>query len=131
VKQDIRNREDIEEMLHAFYNRAFDDDRIGFFFREVVPIDIRTHVPEIALFWDAVVFGTRGYGKDVLSIHRNIHEASPIRKEHLDRWLELFTGTVNEFFEGEKAELMKQRARSIATMMHIKLNYPDGIKPSI
>ena len=33
-----------------------------------------------------------------------------IKKEHFDRWIELFNETVNELFAGEKAELAKQRA---------------------
>jgi len=35
----------------------------------------------------------------------------------------LFSETLDEFFEGSKTELMKQRAKSIATLMDIKLNH--------
>jgi hemoglobin len=35
--------------------------------------------------------------------------------------MHLFTATVDELFEGEKAELAKQRAISISTVMRIKI----------
>ena len=42
-------------------------------------------------------------------------------KAHFDHWLMLFTTTVDDLFEGEKAEQTKQRATSIATVMQIKI----------
>jgi hemoglobin len=127
MKKDIENREDLEHMLRAFYEKVFQDELIGRFFTEVVPLDLDTHIPVIADFWESVIFGKRGYRKNVMEVHRHISELSPIRKEHLDRWVEQFTQTISEWFEGEKAELMKQRARSIATLMDIKLNHPMGM----
>lgn len=126
MKQDIQNRQDIEKFLWAFYRKAFRDELIGRFFTEVVPLNLDTHIPVIADFWDSVVFNTRGYRKNVMEVHRNIHNLSAIKKEHLERWVQIFTETSDEFFEGERAILMKHRAQSIATLMDIKLNH-DGI----
>jgi hemoglobin len=86
-------------------------------------LDIAEHLPVITDFWEAVVLGTRGYGKNVMELHRHIHLLSAIKKEHLDRWVALFTQTIDRHFEGENATLMAQRARSIATMMDLKLNH--------
>ncbi len=121
--KDIESRSDIETMLISFYKKAFDDDLIGRFFTEVVPLDLVTHLPVITDFWESVILNKQVYRKNVMHIHHHIHELSPIKKEHLDRWVDLFTTTVDEFFEGEKASLMKQRAASIATLMDIKLNH--------
>ena len=121
--RDIETRDDIVSMLYSFYNRAFKDELIGRFFTEVVPLDLETHIPVIADFWESIVLGTRGYRKNVMEVHQHIHHLSAIKKEHLERWVFLFTGTVDALFKGDKAELMKQRARSIATLMDIKLNH--------
>lgn len=129
MNRDLQGREDIVDILWKFYTIAFKDDLIGRFFTEVVPLDLDTHIPVIADFWDSVVFNARGYRKNVMEVHHHIHQLSAIRKEHLDRWVKLFTGTVSENFEGEKAELMKQRARSIATLMDIKLNHNTLNRP--
>jgi hemoglobin len=127
LKKDIENRDDLEKVLNAFYKRAFEDDLISHFFLEVVPLDLKTHIPVITNFWESVVFNKHSYRKNVMEVHQHIHSLSQIKKEHLDRWVELFTKTIDDFFEGEKATLMKNRAASIATLMNIKLNYNNEI----
>jgi len=123
MKRDLETREDIEQVLQAFYQQATQDILIGHFFTEVIKLDIQQHIPVIANFWEAILFGSRTYSKNVMEVHQHIHQLSAIRKEHLDRWVYLFTQTVDHFYEGEKANLMKQRGASIATLMDIKLNY--------
>ena len=123
MKKDIETREELEAFLWAFYKKAFADELIGRFFTEVVPLDLNTHIPVIANFWESVAFNKPSYRKNVMEVHQHIHDLSKIKKEHLDRWVKLFTETLGENFEGSKAELMKQRARSIATLMDIKLNH--------
>ncbi|HZH96971.1 MAG TPA: group III truncated hemoglobin [Flavisolibacter sp.] len=120
---DISTRGDIEKVLSAFYQQAFTDALIGKFFTEVVPLHLPSHLPLIADFWESVLFGTQGYRKNVMAVHQHIHSLAQIRKEHLDRWVALFTKTVDDLFTGDKATLMKQRGASIATMMNIKLNH--------
>jgi hemoglobin len=126
MKKDIESREQLEAFLWAFYKKAFADELIGHFFIEVVPLNLETHVPVIANFWESVAFNKPSYRKNVMEVHKHIHHLSKIRKEHLDRWVKLFTETLAENFDGDRAELMKQRARSIATLMDIKLNH-EGI----
>ncbi|MDB5253662.1 MAG: hypothetical protein JWP27_2831 [Flaviaesturariibacter sp.] len=122
---DIQTRQDIEAVLTQFYTQAFADPSIGPFFTTVVPLDLDTHLPLIADFWESVVLGSRVYAKNVMEVHRQIHNIEPIRTDHLDRWVTLFTATVSKLFDGPKAELMKQRARSVATLMNMKLNHPQ------
>ena len=123
MKKDIETREELEAFLWGFYKKAFADELIGRFFIEVVPLDLETHVPIIANFWESVVFNKPSYRRNVMEVHQHIHHLSKIKKEHLDRWVKIFTETLDERFEGLKTELMKQRARSIATLMDIKLNH--------
>ena len=123
MKRDIETRQDIEDFLWTFYKKAFADALIGHFFTEVVPLDLKTHIPIIASFWESIIFNTHGYRKNVMEVHQHIHNLSKIQKKHLDRWIQLFTLTLDEYFEGPKTELMKQRAKSIATLMDIKLNH--------
>ena len=125
IMNDIETRADLEKILQAFYKKAFADDLIGRFFTEVVPLDLETHIPVITDFWESVLFGTRGYRKNVMEVHKNIHRLSPIHKQHLDRWLKLFQETIDGNYSGERAILMKQRAVSIATLMDIKMNHED------
>ena len=118
---DIESRKDIINLLTVFYQKAFADDLIGRFFTEVVPLDLETHLPIIADFWETILLDKRKYAKNVMQIHQHISSLSPIQKPHLDRWVKLMTETIDEYHEGNRATLMKQRARSIATLMEMKL----------
>lgn len=129
MKKDIESRDDIESMLYIFYRKAFEDDVIGYFFREVAPLDLNTHIPEITDFWESILFNSHSYRKNVMAIHKQISDRSTINKKHLNRWVQLFTETVSEEFEGNKAELMKQRAVSIATLMEIRFNQSNLQSP--
>jgi hemoglobin len=125
---DIEQRSDIERLLDVFYSKALVDPLIGYFFTEVVPLDMKTHIPVIADFWETVLFGKAAYKGDAMKVHRHIHQLSNFRDEHFKRWVQLFQQTVDELFSGSKAELAKQRAESIATLMRIKTIY-SGISP--
>ena len=56
-----------------------------------------------------------------MSVHTHLNKLTPLTKEHFERWLQLFTGTVDELFEGNKAMIAKEKALSIATIMEIKI----------
>ena len=73
-KRDIQDRQDLEDLLRTFYTRAFEDDLIGRFFTEVVPLDLRTHIPVITDFWESVIFNKHNYRKNVMQIHQRIHQ---------------------------------------------------------
>lgn len=119
--RDVENRSDLERLLTDFYTKVFADDLIAFFFTDVEPLNMETHIPVITDFWEAIVFGARNYRKNVMEIHQHISAKAMIEKKHLDRWVLLFTQTIDTLFEGPNATLMKQRATSIATLMQIKL----------
>ncbi|MFL5773750.1 MAG: group III truncated hemoglobin [Flavisolibacter sp.] len=118
---DINSREDITRILLSFYKKAFTDELIGKFFTEVVPLDLDTHIPVITDFWETILLDQRKYSKNVMQIHQHISSLSAIKKQHLDRWVKLITETIDEHNNGNRATLMKQRARSIATLMEMKL----------
>jgi len=68
-----------------------------------------------------VLFFTGGYTGNPMITHRKLNHVVSLSPDHFNRWLKLFLSTVDENFEGEKAELAKQRAMSIATVMQLKL----------
>lgn len=121
--KDIEERKDLFELLEAFYVKAFADELIGFYFTDVIKLDLETHLPIITDFWESVLLNIKQYRGDVMKLHQHINHLSPFKEEHFNRWVKLFCTTVDEFYEGEVAERAKQRAVSIATIMKIKLIY--------
>lgn len=121
MKQDILNREDLLLLMDRFYSKALTDATIGHYFTEVVQLNLQKHIPIITDFWETILFDTGKYNGNTMKVHEELHEKSPFKSEHFNRWMEMFKETVNENFEGNNAEKIKQRAISIATVMNIKM----------
>ena len=62
-----------------------------------------------------------------MSVHMHLNTQVPLMKEHFRRWLQLFAGTVDELFEGKKADIVKEKAASIAAIMETKITSPFKI----
>lgn len=117
---DIQTREDIDRLMHVFYERALADEMIGYIFSDVAHLDLKSHLPIIGDFWESLLFGTPTYAKhkrNPLEVHRELHLKSPLMPEHFKRWLEIFIASVDKEFAGERAEFLKSRAGAIARRM--------------
>lgn len=127
LKKDIENREDLLLLLQAFYTKALNDDTIGHFFTDVVHLDLQVHIPVIADFWETILLNGRSYTGNAILPHLHINKLSPMEDKHFNRWLQLYSQTIDTLFQGQTAETAKQRALSIATIMRIKIKNPSGI----
>ena len=117
---DINNRIDIDIILRSFYQKLLLDKRIAYIFTDVAKIDLEKHLPIIGDFWEMVLFHTGNYQKNVLRIHQDLNQQSPLTKEHFQIWLYNFNLTIDELYQGDNATIAKQRAQSVATVMQIK-----------
>ena len=101
--RDIESKQDITELVEQFYDKVLEDALLHPFFDG---IDFVQHLPRMIHFWSFVLLNEPGYTNDVTRTHASMD----LKKEHFDRWIELFNATVDELFTGEKAETAKQRA---------------------
>lgn len=122
TKYDITNRQDIERMISAFYEKVKRDKTIGFIFTDLIPIDWSLHIPLITDFWETILLDNPVYKNNAMGEHYKINKIHPLKKEHFTAWVELFTETVDEFYAGPLAELAKKRAVAIAALMEHKMN---------
>jgi hemoglobin len=111
---DIETREDCETLVRAFYGRAFEDPIIGFLFTDVAKLDLEAHVPRITSFWETVLLGNRTYSGGAFGKHAELHAKVPLREGHFERWLQIWFGTVDELFAGDRANLAKIHALRVA-----------------
>ena len=119
MKRDIETREDLESLLREFYSVATRDEEIGHHFAE---LDLKTHLTIIVNFWEKVLFGNPIYFGNPLAVHQTLHEKSPLNLEHFQRWLEIFSQTVDALFAGETADNAKLRGKMIAHSLNQNLN---------
>lgn len=121
MKTDIQNRTDINQLLDLFYSRVRADEALGYIFDGVAKVDWPTHLPKIGDFWESLLFGTAVFRGSPMQTHIHLNEQTPLLPEHFERWLQLFHTTIDELFEGEKAEEAKNRAFAIASTMQYKI----------
>jgi hemoglobin len=121
MKKDIANREDLLLLVKSFYEKLLGDPSISYIFTDVAKLDLEAHLPILVDFWDMVLFQSDTYQKNALQLHMHLHKQSPLTAEHFNTWLNYFNNTIDELYEGRIALLAKQRAKSIATVMQIKI----------
>ncbi len=121
IKKDIGDKQDIRVLVDAFYEKVKKDETIGYLFNDVARVNWEKHLPVMYDFWENVLFQTGGYAGNPMTVHADLHQRSPVTGAHFAQWKKLFLETVGEYFEGPVAELARQRALSIATVMEIKI----------
>jgi hemoglobin len=121
MKKDIESIDDIKVLIDHFYQQVIPDPVIGYIFTDAIKVNWEKHLPLIYKFWESILFYTGGYTGNPMVIHQGIHQIVHLTTDHFDRWITLFYSTVDQHFEGEKANLAKQRALSIANMMKVKI----------
>jgi hemoglobin len=118
---DIEDRGDCERLVRAFYGRALDDPVIGWIFVDIAKLDVEAHVPKIASFWETILLGARSYSGGAFRPHAALNTRVRLRAGHFERWLWLWNSTVDDLFEGERAELAKAHARRVAQAFKTRL----------
>lgn len=66
--------------MRAFYERAFEDERLGPIFVDVAQLDLGTHVPRITSFWETVLLGARSYGGGAFVPHYDLDQLTPLTR---------------------------------------------------
>ena len=118
---DIQTREDLYILVDEFYKKLLADERISYIFTDVMKIKIEEHLPVLVTFWSQAILGTGGYTRNLTQIHLDINNKEHLTPELFRIWLAHFYATVDELFQGDKAEQIKTQALSIATIMQIKI----------
>jgi hemoglobin len=99
----IDSKEDIELLVHRFYEKVVKDELLAPHFAHV---NWPAHFPRMIQFWSFILLDEEGFTGNVFDKHASL----AIDSSHFKRWLELFHETVDEHFTGYKADLAKQRA---------------------
>ena len=113
--KDIQTKEDITLIVEEFYDRVLKDEKLAHFFAH---LDFESHKPKMVNFWSFVLLDEPGYTTNVFDKHANLHANS----SDFNAWVALFHSTVNELFEGEKAEAAKFRATTLGFTFGSKLD---------
>ncbi len=122
MKKDINDRQDIELLVNAFYEKVQHDEKIGYIFTDIAKVNWQHHLPKMYDFWETILFGKKGFKGNPMEVHFKLNKIHPLLQEHFERWKSLFNDTINEHFEGEFAQLAIEKAQAIADLMLFKMN---------
>jgi len=114
TRPDVDNAEAISQLVDAFYARVLTDPTLAPVFTEVARVDLDHHLPTIKAFWRKMLLGHRDYQRNMVARHAAVHARFGLHPRHFDRWLTLFTQTVDAGFAGPGADRLKALATSIA-----------------
>jgi hemoglobin len=114
VVKAIEKKEDVELLVHRFYEKVMKDEMLAPHFAHV---NWPAHFPRMIQFWSFILLDEEGFTGNVFDKHMNL----AIGPAHFTQWLKLFHETVDEYFTGAKAELAKQRADLLGYTFSTKL----------
>jgi hemoglobin len=115
--KDIRSIQDIKLLVDKFYEKVNNDNLLSWIFNDLSKVDWKTHLPVMYDFWSSILLGTKTYKGQPFDVHLYL----PVEKKHFERWVSLFSKTVDENFSGPIAEEAKLRANTISEIFQYKI----------
>jgi hemoglobin len=111
---DIEKKADIELLVNTFYTEVLKNELLKPFFKH---LNFEHHMPRMIHFWSFILLDEEGYKTNMTETHSKM----PLTAELFDTWVKLFSETVDKLFQGEKANLAKERAMLLGWTMKSKL----------
>lgn len=129
MSKEILSLDDVKLLVDSFYAKVQKDEVLKDIFNEVIEDRWPAHLEKMYSFWQTVLLDEHTYYGAPFMPHANL----PVDKKHFNRWLELFYKTLDEHFEGEKAEEARWRATKMAQMFQLKIAHfqQNNTKPLI
>jgi len=118
-KDDILSLDDIKLLVNTFYDKVREDTLIGPIFNERIKDSWPQHLAKMYTFWQTVLLGDHTYYGSPFPPHAQL----PVDHRHFQKWLSLFSATLNELFSGEKAKEALWRADKMAEMFEYKIEH--------
>lgn len=123
--RDLDGPQAISELVDAFYRKVLADPTLAPVFIDVARVDLDEHLPIIKAFWRRMLLGHHSYARNMVARHAAVHARFGLGQRHFDRWLALFTETVDERFAGPRAERARRLACTIAANLRDHLHAPE------
>lgn len=117
--KDIEDLEDVKVLVDTFYGRIRKDKLLGQIFENLIQDRWPEHLERMYRFWQTVLLEEHTYHGSPFPPHLHM----PVEATHFDRWVELFTGTLDSLFDGEKADRAKWQGSRMAEMFLSKITY--------
>ncbi len=118
-KQKILEIADIQLMVNTFYDKVRKDELLAPVFEERIGGKWAQHLEKMYKFWQTVLLQEHTYFGSPFTPHALL----PVNHQHFSKWIDLFTETIDELFDGDVAIEAKWRAAKMAEMFEYKIKY--------
>ncbi len=116
MKKDIETVEDVEIFVRRQYVFLLNDKDTSSKFEHVT--DLEKHFPKIFGFWRMIIFSEpSAYIGNAFDPHVKLN----LQKVHFDKWVLFLCNAIDENFEGENANKVKNHAKLMAKIFESKL----------
>ncbi|RKS53672.1 hemoglobin [Gillisia mitskevichiae] len=122
MKEDLKNRSDVNKLVLSFYNKVRKNEEIGYFFENSIQ-DWDAHLEKLTDFWETNLFFTGGFHGNPAMAHAKVDRENnnSITEYHFGIWMNLWFQTIDELFEGEMAQRLKDNARKMSTHLFLRI----------
>jgi len=122
MKKQLQTREDIAFLVRTFYEKVRADQELGPFFNETIT-DWEGHFEKLTDFWETSLFANRKYHGNPVTVHAEVDRkfGNRITTNDFGIWINYWLETIDEHFEGNHAEILKEKARRMGTHLYVSI----------
>ena len=122
MRKEIEDRQDVFNLVDTFYLKVRANELLEPIFEKHIH-DWPTHLEHLTDFRETNLFFVAKFKGNPLQKHQMVDAAAgySINEQHFGVWLNLWYETVDQLFEGEKANIAKNRARNMGTFFHVNI----------
>ncbi|EID75290.1 group III truncated hemoglobin [Imtechella halotolerans] len=119
-KRELTTRDDVRQLVHSFYAAVRQDALLGPIFNGMIH-NWEAHLEHLTDFWCAQLFIDRSYNGNPIEVHRKVDAFAnhALSEHHFGAWLNLWIDTLDASFQGDNVFILKNRARKMASFIHI------------
>lgn len=118
----IEDRSDVNFLVNTFYSKIRKDEFLGPIFNKHID-NWPEHLDKLTDFWETNLFGIARFKGNPPAAHQKVDrgEGYSITQSHFGKWLQIWFQTLDEHFEGPRAERAKQLARRMSTGLFLAI----------
>lgn len=113
----IESRADIERLVEKFYTKVRKDSLLGEIFNHhIATDDWPAHLSKLSDFWEGHLLRGTNFRGNPVQKHIQVDQQlkHTMSMEHFDRWLQLWSETIDSLYQGELAEKARLAAQRMA-----------------
>ncbi len=121
----IKDRQDIALLVNTFYAKIRKEDGLEHFFNKMIVGEEAwaTHLDKLTDFWETQLLMARSFSGNPMAAHNKVDKTfnHEIEMKHFGLWLNLWYETIDELFDGEIAQLAKNKARNMSHFIFMEM----------